>query len=61
MKREQTTIDVKNLCSRKLWELAAGRQVADTELAAIANELQLRRHYLVELENLLEPRRANRH
>ena len=61
MKREQTMIDVKNLCSRKLWELAATQQVADTELAAITNELQLRRHYLVELENLLEPHRPSRH
>lgn len=61
MKREQTMIDVKNLCSRKLWELAAKQQVADTELAAITDELQLRRHYLVELESLLEPRRPSRH
>ena len=61
MKREQAAIDVKNLCSRKLWELAAERRVADAELAAITSELQLRRHYLVELENLLEPRRPSRH
>lgn len=58
MEKEQTSINVKNLCSRKLWELAATRAVDGADLAAIASELQQRRHYLAELERLLEPQRA---
>jgi len=53
MKPEVNVIDVKNLCSRKLWELAASRTVDAEELRAITGELQLRRHYLVELERIL--------
>lgn len=48
----QHRLDVKNLCSRKLLELCASRAVADAELGAIIDELQLRRHYLNELERL---------
>lgn len=51
-RRMQTQIDVKNLCSRKLYELCATRSVDETELDAIIDELQLRRHYLTELERL---------
>jgi len=64
MKSEQTpqaALDVKNLCSRKLWELAASRTLAEPELLAIADELQLRRHYLIELEQVLPARRSPRH
>lgn len=56
----QNRIDVKNLCSRKLLELYASRAVADTELNAVIDELQLRRHYLNELERLQSPQ-ATRH
>jgi hypothetical protein len=61
MKREHAAIDVKNLCSRKLWEIAVDQRVADAELAAITSELQLRRHYLAELEHQLQPRPPSRH
>ena len=53
MKYEATNLNVKNLCSRKLWELASTRAVDDDELRAVARELQLRRHYLQELDHLL--------
>jgi hypothetical protein len=53
MNREATHLNVKNLCSRKLWELAASRAVDGDQLRAVARELQLRRHYLQELENLM--------
>lgn len=65
MKTQQTTgaqgLDVKNLCSRKLWELAASRSVDETELLAIADELQLRKHYLIELEQVLPSRHSQHH
>lgn len=60
MKQHSQTIDVKNLCSRKLWELVAHREVSSQEMLAIASELQLRRHYLQELETLL-PAISTRH
>ena len=50
--RTQPHIDVKNLCSRKLLELCESRAFADVELDKIIDELQLRRHYLNELERL---------
>jgi hypothetical protein len=53
MKQHQQSLDVKNLCSRKLWELAASNDISSQELRAIAGELQLRRHYLNELERIL--------
>ncbi len=56
----QTNIDVKNLCSRKLLELCAERAVGHSELDAIIDELQLRRHYLNELEQL-QPAKVTRH
>lgn len=61
MKLATNTVDVKNLCSRKLWELAESRAVAADALDAIAEELQLRRHYLSELEQLLPPLRSQQH
>lgn len=60
MKQQEQNLDVKNLCSRKLWELAASNQIDTHELRAIAGELQLRRHYLNELESLL-PATATQH
>ena len=53
MKQQAQNLDVKNLCSRKLWELAASNDIDSQELRAIAGELQLRRHYLNELGRLL--------
>jgi hypothetical protein len=53
-------IDVKNLCSRKLYEMYASRAADTDDLDAIIDELQLRRHYLNELERLQSPR-ATRH
>ncbi|MDB6061480.1 MAG: hypothetical protein JWM78_1583 [Verrucomicrobiaceae bacterium] len=60
MKQQYQNLDVKNLCSRKLWELAASSSVDSQELRAIAGELQLRRHYLNELERLI-PVAATQH
>jgi hypothetical protein len=61
MKIATNTFDVKNLCSRKLWELAESHSSDLDALGAIAEELQLRRHYLNELEQLLPPLQASRH
>jgi len=61
MKQQITSIDVKNLCSRKLWELAESCTVDSDSLGAIAEELQLRRHYLNELEQLLPPVKSRQH
>lgn len=61
MKTETTPFDVKNLCSRKLWELAESQAFDVDALCAIAEELQLRRHYLSELEQLLPPLLSRRH
>lgn len=61
MKTETNNIDVKNLCSRKLWELASSHQVDADNMRTIASELQLRRHYLHELERLLTVPAARQH
>jgi hypothetical protein len=61
MKQEVIAVDVKNLCSRKLWELAESRAVDTGDLYAIAEELQRRRHYLNELEQLLPPLKSQQH
>jgi hypothetical protein len=61
MKMETNPLDVKNLCSRKLWELAEMHACDVDALGAIAEELQLRRHYLSELEQLLPPLLSHRH
>lgn len=61
MKIATTTFDVKNLCSRKLWELAESYASDAITLGAIAEELQLRRHYLNELEQLLPPLKSQQH
>jgi hypothetical protein len=61
MKQQITSVDVKNLCSRKLWELAESCSLDSDALGAIAEELQLRRHYLSELEQLLPPLKSQQH
>ncbi len=51
----QENIDVKNLCSRKLWELIninSPSRVKSYQFKLIENELVARRHYLQELETL---------
>lgn len=48
----RTDIDVKNLCSRKLYELCAASAVAPSERAACLRELEARRHYLDQLSRL---------
>jgi len=59
--KTETTLDVKNLCSRKLWELASSETIDAEEMRSIASELQLRRHYLHELENLVPQLGARQH
>lgn len=59
--KTETAIDVNNLCSRKLWELASSHEVDADEMRCIASELQRRRHYLHELENLLTPPASRQH
>lgn len=59
--KSEATLDVKNLCSRKLWELASSDQIDADAMRTIASELQQRRHYLQELENLLPPPAAQQH
>ena len=59
--KTEATIDVKNLCSRKLWELASSHAIDANEMRSIASELQLRRHYLNELERLMTQPTAQRH
>ena len=53
MTTQSSTIDVKNLCSRKLWELLAIEcpQQLNTQVKThIEQELLTRRHYLKELK-----------
>ncbi len=59
--KSETTLDVKNLCSRKLWELASSDEVDADAMRSIATELQQRRHYLQELEHLLPPPLSQHH
>lgn len=59
--KTETTLDVKNLCSRKLWELASSHSIDSDEMRSIASELQLRRHYLSELENLAPQLNSRQH
>ncbi|MFT7405633.1 MAG: hypothetical protein ACI955_002706 [Zhongshania sp.] len=50
---KQTNVNVKNLCSRKLWELLKNAEwQSNTERFAIESELSDRRHYVKELEQL---------
>ena len=59
--KQEAMLDVKNLCSRKLWELASTAEIDAEEMRTIASELQLRRHYLHELEQLLPPHTSRQH
>jgi|TARA_Y100001934_G_scaffold167349_1_gene198912 hypothetical protein len=53
MNNQQTEINVKNLCSRKLWELLKNAEwQTASERFAIEQELSGRRHYLEELQTL---------
>lgn len=59
--KNETSLDVKNLCSRKLWELVSSHTIDAEEMRSIASELQLRRHYLNQLENLPPLANARQH
>ncbi len=59
--KTEVAIDVKNLCSRKLLELAYNQAVDAEEMRSITIELQQRRHYLNELENLTQRTLSRRH
>ena len=50
----ETTINVKNLCSRKLWELLTEQQNNSRPNDKLACEAELlqRRHYTAELQRL---------
>lgn len=53
MDNQNQEINVKNLCSRKLWELLKNAEWQDNaERFAIERELSGRRHYLEELKQL---------
>ncbi|MDF1690733.1 MAG: hypothetical protein P1U47_00055 [Zhongshania sp.] len=53
MNKQNNDVNVKNLCSRKLWELLKNAEWQDnSERFAIERELSGRRHYIEELEKL---------
>ncbi|MFT4920615.1 MAG: hypothetical protein ACJA1T_000922 [Zhongshania aliphaticivorans] len=53
MNKQNQEVNVKNLCSRKLWELLKNAEWQDkSERFAIERELSGRRHYIKELEQL---------
>ncbi|GAB3375757.1 hypothetical protein NCG89_03760 [Spongiibacter taiwanensis] len=53
MNNQNSEINVKNLCSRKLWELLKNAEWQNNaERFAIEQELSGRRHYLRELKQL---------
>ncbi|MDX1505521.1 MAG: hypothetical protein R3221_07375 [Spongiibacter sp.] len=53
MNKQTTEINVKNLCSRKLWEILKNAEWQNSsQRFAIEQELSGRRHYLEELEGL---------
>jgi hypothetical protein len=53
MNRQSNDVNVKNLCSRKLWELLKNAEwQTSSERFAIESELSGRRHYIKELEQL---------
>ncbi len=56
MNNFRPAIDVKNLCSRKLWELLNEQQCGITARNACERELLERRHYLPELQQLRRQR-----
>ena len=53
MNKQSTEINVKNLCSRKLWEILKNAEWHNSsQRFAIEQELSGRRHYLEELKSL---------
>jgi hypothetical protein len=53
MNKQNNDVNVKNLCSRKLWELLKNAEWQNSsERFAIESELSGRRHYIRELEQL---------
>jgi hypothetical protein len=53
MKIENYDFDVKNLCSRKLWEILKDAEwQTENQKMAIEGELSSRKHYLDELSTL---------
>ena len=54
------TIDVKNLSSRKLWELVAAECLPQPQQQMAEQELSLRRHYLEQLGSLHTANELNR-
>ncbi|MFA7554807.1 MAG: hypothetical protein WCY88_11200 [Spongiibacteraceae bacterium] len=55
MRNEHSTIDVKNLCSRKLWDILNLKQpqmLDSQQKRTIEQELIIRQHYLKELASL---------
>ena len=52
MNTNNTDINVKNLCSRKLWQLLNDKTIASPQLDACEMELLTRQHYLYEMRNL---------
>lgn len=53
MNKQSTEINVKNLCSRKLWEILKNAEWNNSsQRFAIEQELSGRRHYLEELKSL---------
>ncbi|WP_372864480.1 hypothetical protein [Spongiibacter sp.] len=56
MNNQNREINVKNLCSRKLWELLKNAEWQNSrERCAIERELSGRRHYIDELKSLENP------
>lgn len=50
------SLDIKGLCSRKLWEMLTTDEINEQDsqtIDSITNELLERKHYLTELERLL--------
>jgi hypothetical protein len=48
-------INTEELCSRKLWQLVSGEDeqtISENELTAAVAELEKRRHYLEELQEI---------
>lgn len=56
LKIENYDLDVKNLCSRKLWEILKDAEwQSENQKLAIKDELSSRKHYLDQLNTLHEP------
>lgn len=57
--KESDTIDVKNLSSRKLWELVRATRLPQTQQQLAEQELLLRRRYLESSGSLYPSREVN--